>query len=91
MVSCGSGWKTAGFSMMKLPQLFLMTQRDSDETPDEALLRGSPAASTADPKETLIELCNHPHPSSVEQDPKWTTCGLESLKSIFHVTPHSSQ
>ena len=30
VVSCGSGWKTAGYFMMKLPHLFMKTQRDSN-------------------------------------------------------------
>ena len=49
VVSCGSGWKTAGYFMMKLPHLFMKTQRDSDETPDVARLCGFPAAGTAHP------------------------------------------
>ena len=49
VVSCGSGWKTAGYFMMKLPHLFMKTQRDSDGTPDVDRLYGFPAAGTAHP------------------------------------------
>ena len=65
MVSCGSGWKTAGYFMMKLPHLFMKTQRNSDETPDVARLCGFPAAGTAHPQETRIELRNHPSSSPI--------------------------